>query len=183
MTDRLLSLPNNTVCCRSKSLYGRLLGTLLLSSLLAPETDVSSAGAGRTCPACHAPLDYHIHRSWSAAIVLLINLERQAGQDIGKHCQLDLKSLSSIQLQGQHYRLRAAMVHRGASADAGHYVAFVKQKDCWVRYNDGDTPQRLSSAPVAVATHSRLLVYERCGVARLLYAVLLCFRILPQCSR
>ncbi|CAJ1412606.1 unnamed protein product, partial [Effrenium voratum] len=136
----------------------------------ASSTDVSSAGAGRTCPACHAPLDYHIHRSWSAAIVLLINLERQAGQDIGKHCQLDLKSLSSIQLQGQHYRLRAAMVHRGASADAGHYVAFVKQKDCWVRYNDGDTPQRLSSAPVAVATHSRLLVYERCGVARLLYA-------------
>jgi ubiquitin carboxyl-terminal hydrolase 14 len=34
------------------------------------------------------------------------------------------------------YTLKAVLTHQGRSSDAGHYIAWTKQEDHWVKFDD-----------------------------------------------
>ena len=70
---------------------------------------------------------------------------------------------------GATYRLRSGVIHLGASADAGHYIAVAKHAtpgDSWWLYDDAD--RRLATPAQVQASGS----YHRCGRRMKLYLVM-----------
>ena len=109
-----------------------------------------------SCPICNAKATFEATHQHAFSAVVLLGLTRAKGNNVAIDLPADLA------LNSTPYRLRAVACHRG-TVDAGHYICFVLEQASrlWVRYNDGETPQRLSQPPSAMSTHCAFAVYER----------------------
>ncbi|CAJ1339092.1 unnamed protein product, partial [Effrenium voratum] len=131
-----------------------------LNDLLRDNT-LSARASGQRCPLCLQDITQREQTTYGCEDVLVFNVVREHGRKPVRADKVTLPDRMWPDEANTEYELRAVVCRSGASADSGHYVAFVRGAgSSWICYDDGVADAK-RQPQLEMQRACRLIVYER----------------------